>query len=116
MHVTVILSDSVVLSSSGYSPRIYLHTQPNPTCSLWYDHEWLKADYKPDSPTHPAVIHSCLDISVTGWGYALRAPTPHVFRISRIHESKYDWIYTNCVLVFVIYAFKLLFFEGCVDA
>ncbi len=27
------------------SPRIHLHTPPNPTCSLWYDHEWLKADY-----------------------------------------------------------------------
>ncbi len=34
------------------SPRIHLHTPPNPTCSWWYDHEWLKADYKPDSPTH----------------------------------------------------------------
>ncbi len=33
------------------SPRIHLHTPPNPTCSRWYDHEWLKADYKPDSPT-----------------------------------------------------------------
>ncbi len=33
--------------------RIHLHTPPNPTCSRWYDHEWLKADYKPDSPTHP---------------------------------------------------------------
>ncbi len=30
--------------------RIHLHTPPNPTCSRWYDHEWLKADYKPDSP------------------------------------------------------------------
>ncbi len=34
------------------SPRIHLHTPPNPTCSRWYDHEWLKADYKPDSPPH----------------------------------------------------------------
>ncbi len=33
------------------SPRILLHTPPNRTCSRWYDHEWLKADYKPDSPT-----------------------------------------------------------------
>ncbi len=22
-------------------------------CSRWYDHEWLKADYKPDSPPPP---------------------------------------------------------------
>ena len=22
----------------------------NPTCSQFYDHEWLKADYKPDPP------------------------------------------------------------------
>ncbi len=32
------------------SPRIHLNTPPNPTCSRWYDHDWLKADYKPDSP------------------------------------------------------------------
>ncbi len=25
---------------------------PYTCCSRWYDHEWLKADYKPDSPTH----------------------------------------------------------------
>ncbi len=30
--------------SSTYTPT---------TFSRWYDHEWLKADYKPDSPTHP---------------------------------------------------------------
>ncbi len=30
-----------------------MHTPPNPTCSRWYDHEWLKADYKPDSPPPP---------------------------------------------------------------
>ncbi len=24
-----------------------------PTCSRWYDHEWLKADYKPDLSIHP---------------------------------------------------------------
>ncbi len=24
------------------------------TCSRWYDHEWLKADYKPDSSIHPS--------------------------------------------------------------
>ncbi len=28
------------------SPCIHLHTPPNPTCSRWYDHEWLIADYK----------------------------------------------------------------------
>ncbi len=35
------------------SPRIHLHTPPNPTCNRWYDNEWLKADYKPDSPPPP---------------------------------------------------------------
>ncbi len=25
-------------------------TESNSSCSQWYDHEWLKADYKPDSP------------------------------------------------------------------
>ncbi len=30
-----------------------LHTPSNPTYSGWSDHEWLKADYKPDSPPHP---------------------------------------------------------------
>ncbi len=29
--------------SSTYTPT---------TCSRWYDHEWLKADYKPDSSIH----------------------------------------------------------------
>ena len=33
------------------SPRLHLHTPPNPTCIRWYDHEWLKAGYKPDAPT-----------------------------------------------------------------
>ncbi len=28
-----------------------VHTPPNPTCNRWYGHEWLKADYKPNSPT-----------------------------------------------------------------
>ncbi len=32
------------------SSRIQMHTPQNPNCSRWYDHEWLKADYKPDSP------------------------------------------------------------------
>ena len=32
------------------SPRIHMHTPPNPTYSRWYGHAWLKADYKPDSP------------------------------------------------------------------
>ncbi len=35
------------------SPRIHLHTPPNPTCSRRYDHEWLKADYKPDPALPP---------------------------------------------------------------
>ncbi len=32
------------------STLTHTHTPPNPICSRWYDHEWLKADYKPDSP------------------------------------------------------------------
>ncbi len=35
------------------SPRLHLHTPPNPTCSWWYDHEWLKADNKRDRPPPP---------------------------------------------------------------
>ncbi len=42
------------------SLRIHLPTPPNPTYSRWYDHEWLKADYKPDSPTHPWALKLCL--------------------------------------------------------
>ena len=38
------------------SPRIHMHAPPNPTCSRWYDHEWLKADYKPDSPPPPSQV------------------------------------------------------------
>ncbi len=47
------------------SPRIHLYTPPNPTCSRWYYHEWLKADYKPDSAqppsTHSTVSRGNLD-------------------------------------------------------
>ncbi len=41
---------TLITHTDKKSPRIHLHTAPNPTCSRWYDHEWLKADYKPDSP------------------------------------------------------------------
>ncbi len=46
------------------SPRIHLHTPPNPTCSRWYDHEWLKADYKPDSPTHLSATWGCARVAL----------------------------------------------------
>ena len=53
---TTVCSDSIThyLTRQVHikSPRIHLHTPPNPTRSRWYDHEGLKADYKPDSPTH----------------------------------------------------------------
>ncbi len=35
------------------SPRIHLHTPPNPTCSRWYEHDLLKVDYKPVPPPPP---------------------------------------------------------------
>ena len=38
------------------SPHLHLHTPPNATCSPWYDHEWLKADYKPDSFIHQSLL------------------------------------------------------------
>ncbi len=38
------------------SPRIHLHAPPNLTCSRRYDHEWLKADYKPASPPLHIII------------------------------------------------------------
>ncbi len=39
------------------SPLIHLHTPPNPICSRWYAHEWLKADYKPDSHPPPSMYN-----------------------------------------------------------
>ncbi len=35
------------------SPHLHLHTTLNPPCSRWYALERLKADFKPDSHTHP---------------------------------------------------------------
>ncbi len=29
------------------SPDLHLHAPPNSTCSRWYDHEWLNADFQP---------------------------------------------------------------------
>ncbi len=37
---------------------IHLHTPPNPTCSPCYDHEWSKADFKPDLSPPPLQPHS----------------------------------------------------------
>ncbi len=48
MHLTTV----VVIKS----PRIHLHTPPNPTCSRWYNHDWLKDDYNPDSPSPVVAI------------------------------------------------------------
>ncbi len=47
------------------TPRISLfplsltatNTYTPTTCSRWYDHEWLKADYKPDSSIHLTAIN-----------------------------------------------------------
>ncbi len=52
------------------SPRIHLHTPPNPTCSRWYDHEWLKADYKPDSPHPPGPMRSYNSVSF--WSFVIK--------------------------------------------
>ncbi len=49
-----------------------------PSCSRGYDHEWLKADYKPDSSIHPSsdmATHSLLHL--------LKGSTPP--------DSKDDW-------------------------
>ncbi len=40
-------------------------THTPPTCSRWYDHKWLKADYKPDSSIHPRwEVHSMTRLPV----------------------------------------------------
>ncbi len=59
--------------------RIHLHTPPTPTCSRWYDHEWLKADYKSEwfTPPPPSHCPNCTQVGVrqvcvcvcgVGWG------------------------------------------------
>ncbi len=53
------------------SPHLHLHTPPNPTGSRWYDHEWLKADYKPDSSIH--LISASIKCTVMG---EIQTPLP----------------------------------------
>ncbi len=53
------------------SPRTHLHTPPNPTCSRWYDHEWLKADYKPDSPTICPLVRGSI-LLIHSWDLPLQ--------------------------------------------
>ncbi len=71
------------------SPCINLHTPPNPTCSRWYDHEWSKADYKPDSPP-------LTSIPISLWLYKLVQSNSYIFcggkslsvhRLGQLHNS-----------------------------
>ncbi len=49
-----------------FRTSIFHWTPPNPTCSRWYDHERLKADYKPDSPPPPIRCVKCGQVHSTG--------------------------------------------------
>ena len=53
----VVTCHAFALASLHFVSEVYsiqhLHTPPNPTCSRCYDHDWVKADYKPDSPPPP---------------------------------------------------------------
>ncbi len=56
------------------------HTPPNQTCSQWYDHEWLKANYKPDSPTYRCWM---------GWIFLLAA----ALYVWQLLVWGYEWAY-----------------------
>ncbi len=106
------------------SPRIHLHTPPNPTCSRWYDHDWLKADYKPDS-THPPLLKHCMVVIhvvsvcvclwyIPGWlhptAYSLSfRPDQHdslpagARSIRQLHHKGTScWFYNTVVVVMII--------------
>ncbi len=93
------------------SPRIHLHTSPNPTCSRWYDHEWLKADYKPDSPPPtPTPTPTPPRTSCWTWHVSIRAVGLREFAfgsIGQIHSralpsfismpARAEWLWHNLV-------------------
>ncbi len=73
--------------------RWHLHTPPNPTCSRWYDHEWLKADYKPDSPTHPPTSGVFL-VSSIQWSTRKTASNLVSYLLIVCQSSMIEWAHT----------------------
>ncbi len=76
------------------SPCIHLHTPPNPTCSRWYDHACLKADYKPDSPSPPpsqhkaGPVHTCTPKHFHARPWSLLKPLTFMKHCSRRYETE----------------------------
>ncbi len=55
---TPIYVGKTMASGRTSTRRVQYGTYTPTTCSRWYDHEWLKADYKSDSSIHPIYIGS----------------------------------------------------------
>ncbi len=62
MYICVYCTKYVTKITCFQEPVTYTPT----TCSRWYDHEWLKADYKPDSSIHPGTC--CTATGNSHWG------------------------------------------------
>ncbi len=79
------------------SPRIHLHTPPIPTCSRWYDHEWLKADYKPDSPPLPNTdtYSWCSKQHLEG-----NSLETNIYFCSSILRDTYTWVISTSLSVY----------------
>ncbi len=73
------------------SPRIHLHTPPNPTCSRSYDHEWLKADYKPDSPPLRSFVSSFLPSILSSFIHSSR----HLFNLNKLISNYFSAYYRS---------------------
>ncbi len=73
------------------------------TGSRWYDHEWLKADYKPDSSTHLYVVYSHSHYCRPG-GIILKGSLKIWARLARAL-----WLISHCRDHFVRWKTKLFF-------
>ncbi len=86
---------------------MYCYTPPNPTCSQWYDHEWLKADFKPDSPPLYCTATTYSDTSELRPLRPFMRLLQSVFNCDvalcqRVHVFYYTWKYVGPVEVLFI--------------
>ncbi len=88
--------------------QITTHTpaSPNPTYSRWYDHEWLKADYKPDPPPPTPTPHPHPSI----WMASKHVPgtlTPRAFAQQQAGHSYLGRVWLASVWLWARAVFRL---------
>ncbi len=105
--------DKSKLTQHTYT-RIHLHAPPNPTCSQRYDHEWLKADVKPDPPPPPQSSTSSawvsLKVPLTCFLLDPQWENLHLFTLheerDRLMSSKMCWMSPKLPYVYHIYGIR----------